>query len=642
MTGPAPPAHDAPVAEGEIATDPRDPARREAAQREAARGGAGSHRLPGTPQEQPGEAPAGAGQGGRVHRLPDALVDQIAAGEVVERPASVVKELVENALDAGATRLRIDVREGGAALVAVSDDGAGMTPEDARLALERHATSKIGSAEDLARIATFGFRGEALPAIASVSRLRLRTRARGAPAGFEIEIEGGKRTGERAAGVPEGTRVEVADLFYNVPARRKFLKTAATEWSHVADWLARAALALPAVHFDLRRDERPALSWPAVAEPLDRIAAVLSEREAEGLVALSAQDGALRLTGFASRPDAHRPTAAGLYLFVQRRPVRDRLLRHALLDAYRDVLPRGRFPSAVLFLDLPPQAVDVNVHPAKWEVRFAEPNAVHRLVSRAVREALGGRRWIAVAQGAEAPAAGPVAAPAATPAPPLVREGASDWIFAGRPPAAVGLPAAADPVGTPRLRFTDLPLLGQLLATYLLLEAPDGLVLVDQHAAHERVLFERLRAGFRERAVPRQALLLPVTVELPPGRAARVSEAGLERIGFDVEPFGEGVLAVRAIPAELSGHDPASLLREVADQLGAGAGDLRAPEAVDRLFASLACHAARRAGDRLDPREQRALLAALDAIPWAPTCPHGRPVAVPLSRAELERRFARS
>ena len=351
------------VSEGENATDSGDLTR-------SAPGSAPALRRSG-PAPRDGSR-AGEGAPARpVRRLPDALVDQIAAGEVVERPASVVKELVENALDAGAARVRVEVREGGAALVAVTDDGRGMPAADARLALERHATSKIVSADDLARIGTFGFRGEALPAIASVSRLRLRTRARGAEAGFEIEVDGGRRVAERAAGAPEGTRVEVADLFHNVPARRKFLKAPATEWGHVADWLARAALALPGVHFDVRRDDRPAVSWPAVGESLDRIAAVLSEREAEGLVPLSAAEGALRVEGFASRPDAHRPTAAGLYLFVQRRPVRDRLLRHALLDAYRDVLPRGRFPSAVLFVDCPPQAVDVNVHPAKWEVRFA-------------------------------------------------------------------------------------------------------------------------------------------------------------------------------------------------------------------------------------------------------------------------------
>src|SRR5690606_36046115 len=262
-------AHDARFCEGDSTTEPRDRTHASPPPTPASR------RRSAAPRDA-----SGAGEGaapGRIRRLPDALVDQIAAGEVVERPASVVKELVENALDAGARRIRVDVREGGAALAAVSDDGAGMTAHDARLALERHATSKIAAADDLARIATFGFRGEALPAIASVSRLRLRTRARGAAAGVEIEVEGGRHIGERAAGVPEGTRIEVADLFFNVPARRKFLKSAGTEWGHVADWLARAALALPEVHFDVRRDERPAVSWPAVAEPLDRIAAVLSE-----------------------------------------------------------------------------------------------------------------------------------------------------------------------------------------------------------------------------------------------------------------------------------------------------------------------------------------------------------------------------
>ncbi len=594
------------------------------------------------------------GDGGiapRIRRLPDALVDQIAAGEVVERPASVVKELVENALDAGARRLRIEVRDGGAALVAVSDDGRGMTAADAKLALERHATSKIASAEDLSRIATFGFRGEALPAIASVSRLRLRTRLRGTEAGVEIQVEGSKILREQAAGGPEGTRIEVADLFYNVPARRKFLKAAATEWSHVAEWLARAALALPAVHFDVRRDDRPAVHWPAVTDPLDRIAAVLSERDAEGLVPVTGEDGALRLTGFASRPDAHRPTAAGLHLFVQSRPVRDRLLRHALLDAYRDVLPRGRFPSAVLFLDLPPQAVDVNVHPAKWEVRFADPGAVHRLVARAVRDALGARRWLSV------PAAPSPAGDGSWPRPDAerVREQpmTSDWILAsptGARAAAAGEGGASASAPSPQqeqapgLRLATLRPLGQLLATYLLLEAPDGLILVDQHAAHERVLYERLRASWRTGSVSRQGLLLPVPVDLSPEQAARVVGAGpaLERLGFEVEPFGADVVAVRAIPAELAGQDPAALLVNLADELGPDEGALRAPEAADRLFASLACHAARRAGERLDPREQQVLLAALDEIPWAPTCPHGRPVAIPISRGEIERRFGRT
>jgi DNA mismatch repair protein MutL len=592
----------------------------------------------------------------RIRLLPDDLVDQIAAGEVVERPASVVKELVENALDAGAARIRVEVRDGGASLIAVTDDGSGMSAEDARRALERHATSKITSGEDLVRIRTFGFRGEALPAIASVSRMRLRTRARGAAEGFEIRIEGGKLLESRAAGGPEGTRIEVADLFANVPARRKFLKSAATEWGHVAEWLARAALALPSVHFDVQHDDRPALTWPAVSDPIERVAAVLSEREAEGLVPTRATEGALCIEGFVSRPDVQRSSAAGLHLFVNRRPVRDRLLRHALLDAYRDVLPRGRYPTALLFLEVPPESVDVNVHPAKWEVRFADPAAVHRLVARSVRQALEERRWIASSGGVTR---SPDHASAAQ-----IREAgsASDWIFSGTRPAAAsgareggageGAPAQlfADPLtsAAPAFRFAELRLLGQVLATYLVAETRDGLVLIDQHAAHERVLYEGLRAAWREGGVARQPLLLTETVELAPDRVARVAEAAdaLLRLGFEVEPFGDRAVAVRAIPALLAGHDPVSLLRDLADQLdhgrSGGTGALRDPDAADALFASLACHAARRAGERLETREQHALLAALDTIPFAPTCPHGRPVAVPIGRNELERRFGRS
>jgi len=577
----------------------------------------------------------------RIQRLPDSLVDQIAAGEVVERPASVVKELVENALDAGARRIRVEVREGGRALLAVSDDGSGMTPEDAHLALERHATSKIASSDDLARIETFGFRGEALPAIASVSRLRLRTRARGAPAGFEIEVDAGKPSGLREAGGPEGTRVEVADLFHNVPARRKFLKSEGTEWGHIADWVARAALALPAVHFDVRRDDRPAVSWPAVSERIERIAAVLSEREAEPLVPVAAREGGLSLEGFVSRPDAHRPTAAGIHLFVNRRPVRDRLLRHALLDAYRDVLPRGRHPTALLYLELPAQALDVNVHPAKWEVRFADPGAIHRMVSSGVREALGARRWLSaparpdrVGETSGAPGDWILAGPRLVPGAPLLRA----------PSAAPEESRAADAA---RLRLGEQRLLGQLHASYLLLEAADGLLLVDQHAAHERVLFERLRAAWRAGGVARQPLLATETLELSPDRVERLTaaEAALGALGFELEPFGASAVAVRAIPALLEGRDPGRLVAELADELataGAGREALRAPEAAERLFASMACHAARRAGERLDPREQQALLAAVDGIPWAPTCPHGRPIAIPLSKGEIERRFGRS
>ena len=587
---------------------------------------------------------AGPIAGGRIHLLPGGLIDQIAAGEVVERPASVVKELVENALDAGASRIRVEVRDGGRDFIAVSDDGCGMSPQDAQLALQRHATSKIAAIEDLQSIRSYGFRGEALPAIASVSQLRLRTRARGAPEGFELRVEAGSLRHSGTVGAPEGTRIEVADLFAAVPARRKFLKTAATEWGHIAEGLVRCALALPAVHFDVQREGRPSLAWPAVSAPLDRVAAVLGEEEAAAFVRVEHREGPSALSGFVSRPDRHRPTLAGIHLYVNRRPVRDRTLQHALVEVYRDWLPRGRFPAAVLFVELPPEAVDVNVHPAKWEVRFADPPALHRLVRHGVAAAIGTRRWLAPGAGAAAFAPQP-ATRAESPG--------GDWLFA-TPPAKQGS-APADAAATlaasaaqpfAPLRFGELRPLGTLLATYLVLETKDGLLLVDQHAAHERVLFERLRAAWRERDVESQRLLVPLTLAASAGQVARLAEraGAAAAFGFDVEPFGAETVVVRAVPALLAGRDPATLVRGLLDSwLETQALDpsTRSAEAADTLFASLACHAARRRGDQLHAVEQRALLDALDAIPWAPTCPHGRPVAVPFALAEIDLRFGR-
>jgi len=649
---------------------------------------------PSAPAETPGPAPEGAAEGEeappRIRRLEAALIDQIAAGEVVERPASVVKELVENSLDAGAGRVRVEIREGGAALVAVTDDGAGMSPAEARLALERHATSKLAGAADLERIGTFGFRGEALPAIASVSRLRLRTRARGREQGCELRVDAGRLVAERAATGPPGTRIEVADLFAGVPARRKYLKTAATEWGHVAEWLARAALARPDVHWDVYKDGRSALAWPAVADPLERVAAVLSEDQAAALVPVERAAGTVRVHGFASRPEHHRGTTSGIHLFVNGRPVRDRLLRHALLEVYRDVLPRGRFPTALLHVDLPAEAVDVNVHPAKWEVRFAAPREIHRAVVSAVREGLSLRPWLAggppgsgagrgIPAGGEAPRAGTAG----------VAEPQGDWVLAraerseASGPGAAGEPAlgaaaevaapsrpgstaetvlgagaagglgaaaaAAGQGGTPQapVRFAELELVGQVLATYLVVESKDALLLVDQHAAHERILYERLRVGWLEGAVERQALLLTTPLELDPGSASALAEhaEAVARLGFEIEPFGESAVVVRAIPALLADRSPAALVRGLAEELQAGGGEgepgARWLPAADRILATLACHSARRAGERLPAAEQRALLDTLDAIPWAPTCPHGRPVAIVLGRGEIERRFAR-
>ena len=572
--------------------------------------------------------------------LPDTLVDQIAAGEVVERPASVAKELVENALDAGARRVRIEVRGGGCDLLAVTDDGIGMTPSEARLALQRHATSKLATAADLSRIVTYGFRGEALPAIASVSRLWLKTRAVGSAEGFELRVEDGVVVDARPAGGPVGTRIEVADLFARVPARRKFLKSAQTEWGHVADWAARMALAQPGLHLELVRDDRTPLVWPSTGDAISRVAAVLSEADAAAMVESRRREGEAEIHALVSRPDRHRPTAEGLHLFVNGRPVRDRLLRHAVLEPYRDVLPRGRFPAAVLFLQVPPDAVDVNVHPAKWEVRFADPRAIHHLVSETVKQALSQRSWLGGTAPAPAPGGWrPLAAPD------RVSEGAtSDWILASRSEER------AAPAAEARILFSELRLLGQLQCTYLLAESSQALLLVDQHAAHERVLYERLRAAWREGGVARQALLLPLTIDLGPGSHAALVESvdAVGALGFELEAFGEATVVVRSVPSLLSGFDPVELVRSLADELLASqredAGALpgvRSLLPADRLLATLACHSARRKGEALDPREQRVLLDSLDEIPWAPCCPHGRPVAVPIDLFEIERRFGR-
>ncbi len=607
---------------------------------------------------------------GRIRLLSDALIDQIAAGEVVERPASVVKELVENSLDAGATQIRVEVRDGGSALIAVTDDGFGMSPAELPMALQRHATSKLTSAADLMRISSFGFRGEALPAIASVSRFRILSRARGSDHGFEIQFRAGKILHEREAGSPVGTRIEVADLFASIPARRKFLKRPGTEWGHVADWLARLALVRPEIHIEAQRDDRKATIWPACSDPRDRIAAILSDEDAAALVEVDQETPACRIHAFVSTPERTRPNGQGLYLFVNGRPVRDRLLRHALVESYRDLLPRGRFPIGILFLEIAPDAVDVNVHPAKWEVRFADPQAIHRAIRNAVRDAMASRRWLGAMLPPSDPAtpsgsslsrnragrdAGPSHAPKTRAHSTSISTTASDdWIFTAGPASSDRVADRAESKSgiaqPPVASFGALPILGQLRASYLLAETEEGLIVVDQHAAHERILYEGLRTQWLESGVARQGLLTPATVSLAAGAIAALEEATtlVERLGFEIESFGEGAVLVRAVPAELAGQDVAGLITELAAALEeapreaeSDASAIRWLPSLDRLFATLACHSARRFGDRLPEAEQRAILTGLDTIPWAPTCPHGRPVAILIRHEDLESRFRR-
>ncbi len=576
----------------------------------------------------------------QVRVLPDDLVNQIAAGEVVERPASVVKELVENALDAEATRVRIAIVEGGMRRIAVNDDGCGMGRSDAELAFQRHATSKIRRTEDLSRIATLGFRGEALPSIAAVASLRLRTRQPEATLGVELVGTGEGIERVRELACPIGTHVEVGELFAKIPARRKFLKTALTESSHVVRWIERIALARPDVRFELERDERRTLFLPPTADPRERALAVLPTSIGGRLVQVEGRSPVARVFGFATPTDVSRGTTSDVHLFVNTRPVRDRLLLQAVRQAYRDALPPGRHPVVVLFVEADPGEVDVNVHPAKSEVRFRDPRAMSALVRRSLVGALDLRARNAV----HAPRAlpGEASRVGEEPAP-------EDYAW------APGLPLRPPqgPQGSP-FSFVALRYVGQVLGTFLVLEGADQLVLLDQHASHERVLFERMRQALFDDKLERQNLLTPIWLELPRSDADALlsNEASLGRSGFEIEG-GEGTasggvrIGVRAVPAVLAHGariDWPALLEETAR-------GLRDPDAQDArdglegalhgILATAACHAATRKGDRLETREVQSLLEALDDTIWFPNCPHGRPILSALDGAELGRRFLR-
>ncbi len=585
-----------------------------------------------------------------LRRLPEAVVNRIAAGEVVERPAAALKELVENAIDAGAGRIDCALRAGGAAWISVDDDGAGIPRDDLALALERHATSKLAG-DDLVDIRTLGFRGEALPSIGSVSRLTIVSRAEGAEGAWRIAVDNGELGALEPAARARGTRVEAAGLFRAVPARLKFLKSARAEYLAAADMLKRLAMARPSVAFSLEHDGRRAWASPAAPDPLARLADVLGAEFADNSVAVALEAEGIRLSGHAGLPTWHRGTAQAQYLFVNGRPVRDRLLQGAVRAGYEELVPRGRFPVLALFLDLPPDRVDVNVHPAKTEIRFRDGGRVRSLIVSALRRALAeeGHRAAAPAgfhRGGVGAAAAPLMGrfrPGGTAAPPLeLAERAAVW----QAPLDPALAPSAPPPAPESPETVDLPLgaaRAQLHDTYIVAQTGDGVVLVDQHAAHERLVLERMRRALADGRPPRQALLLPEVVELDEAGAERLAAKAEElgELGLVLERFGPEAVLVRETPAALGEADVKGLVRDLADDLAEHGLALALKERLEDVAATMACHGSVRAGRRLGAQEMDALLREMEATPRSGQCNHGRPTYVELKLADIERLFGR-
>jgi DNA mismatch repair protein MutL len=603
-----------------------------------------------------------------IRLLPPNLVNQIAAGEVVERPASVVKELVENALDAGARRIDIHLREGGRSLIVVEDDGKGMTREELALSVERHATSKLPD-DDLVHIHSFGFRGEALPSIGAVGRLTIASRARGQGSAWAIAVDGGVKSAPEPAARGEGTRVELRDLFYAVPARLKFLKSPRSESNAAQEIVERLAMAHPDVAFTLRDEERLALRLPAIgadllqdpaAATLERLGAIMGRDFADNAARLDAIRETVRLTGFAGLPTLNRATSTQQFLFVNGRPVKDRLIIGAIRGAYQDFLARDRHPMVALFVDLPAEEVDVNVHPAKAEVRFRDAALVRGLIVSAIRAALaeaGHRASSTVAASTLGSFSAPAQFPAQLSSP--AWRGYTPGPARSSPALAAQAMAAFAPLSAeidrPSARVEETPVaetpaahpLGvaraQLHETYVVAQTADGIVIVDQHAAHERLVYERMKTMLESGAVPRQALLIPEVVELDgPGAerlAARAAE--LAELGLVIESFGAGAVVVREMPALLGQSDVRGLIRDLADELAELGDALSLKERLQEVCSTMACHGSVRAGRRLTQPEMDALLRQMEATPHSGQCNHGRPTYVELKLADIERLFGR-
>jgi DNA mismatch repair protein MutL len=604
-----------------------------------------------------------------IRRLEPVLIDQIAAGEVIERPAAAVKELVENAVDAGATRIGVEIESGGRSLIRITDDGSGMNAVDLELAVERHATSKLPTG-DLMAIDTLGFRGEALPSIGAVSRLEILTRAAGQDSGVSIRIEGGLKHPVKPAAMAKGTRIEVRDLFFATPARLKFLKGDRAEGQAVAQVVKRLAMAHPAVRFSFSGEGAANFDYTASGDTPDgrllRLGQVLGAEFRDNAVEVNAAREGLAISGFAGLPTFHRATSQEQYLFVNGRPVRDKLLVGAVRAAYADYLPGDRHPVLALFVMIHPAEVDVNVHPAKTEVRFRDPSLVRGVLISALRNALlmgaqkasttGGDRTLAALAAQPMMGRSPLGSYAQGYRP----SGGGDWRqswaapqqgFSDVPQAAFD--ATGAPMADPRAHLSQatpelmaMPLgaaRAQLHDSYILAQTGDGVVIVDQHAAHERLVYERLKKQRAENAIPRQLMLIPEIVELDPSDAARLAEAGpaLESLGLSLESFGPGAVVIREVPSAIANGDLRGLVQDIADNIAEWGGPLALERAADHVLATFACHHSVRAGRRMKPEEMNALLREMEITPGSGQCNHGRPTYVELKLADIERLFGR-
>ena len=592
-----------------------------------------------------------------IRALPPNLVNRIAAGEVVERPASVVKELIENAIDAGATRIDVTATAGGLGLIRVADDGSGMDQDDLVLSVERHATSKLAG-DDLANILTLGFRGEALPSIGSVARLAIQSRARGADNAYEVSIDAGRKSKPKPVALTQGTTVEVRDLFYATPARLKFMKSERAEWTAIAEMVKRLSLAKPETAFGLANGERNVLRLPAGAPgltdlALNRIGLILGQNFVADALPVSATRGGLHVEGFAGLPTLHRPNALQLHLIVNGRPVRDKLLSTSVRAAYGDLVPNGRYPMVVLYVGLPPDEVDVNVHPAKAELRFRDAQEIRSLIIGALREALGNAGHRATSSLSQV-ALGHMMRPGEPHRPYLPRSllpmsglsaeyGFSDRSQTSLPPLA---PTADARTHEEEVSATSYPLgaaRAQVHDMFIIAETEDSVVIVDQHAAHERLVYERLKSSYANGGIARQILLIPEVVELDAEAADRLgaASADLEQLGLVLEPFGRAAVVIREVPALLGQGDLKNLLRDLADELAEGEGGLVVAERLDHVLATMACYGSVRAGRRLNAQEMNALLRDMERTPFTGQCNHGRPTYVELKLADIEKLFQR-